>query len=130
MRLLALTLLSGLAIVLPCRAGFFSHCCSECGCSHVKKVCRVVPDVKKVPDIRWVVECEDICLPGRTRCVERMVNDNCVVGDQHCETVAEPTCDRIITRKKLKKVTTTIDKPGFKCIVETVCSQCGTTCGK
>ena len=130
MRLFFLTLLSGLAIVLPCRAGFFSHRCSHCGCSNVKQVCRVVPDVKKVTQTKWVVECEDVCFPGRTRCEERLVADNCVAGAQRCEAVAEPTCDRIITRKKLKKVTTTIDKPGFKCVVETVCGQCGDSCGQ
>jgi hypothetical protein len=60
-----------------------------------------------------------------------MVEDkNCAPGGQRCESVRVPTCERIVCKKKLKKVTTTVDKPGWKCVVETVCNECGTQCGK
>ena len=129
MRVLIATLIVGAGLSLPCAAGLFSHGCERCGCQQSKKVCRVVPDVKKVTETKFVVECEEICLPGKSRCTERMVEDQCVAGSQRCETVREPTCDRIVTKKTLKKVTTTVDKPGWKCVVETVCSQCGNQCG-
>ncbi|MEI8378608.1 MAG: hypothetical protein WCJ09_00675 [Planctomycetota bacterium] len=114
---------------LPCIAGWFSRSCSKCGCGELEKVCRVVPDVKKVTETKFVVDCEDICLPGKSCTEERMVSDACVAGGQRCEKVSVPTCDRIVTKKKLKKVTTTVDKPGWKCVVDTICSQCGHNCG-
>jgi hypothetical protein len=129
MRIFAAILIVGTGLSLPCTAGLFSHGCPQCGCPQLKKVCRVVPDVKKVPETKFVVTCEEICLPGRSHCTERVVADQCAPGGQRCETVREPTCDRIVTKKTLKKVTTTVDKPGWKCVVETVCSQCGTACG-
>ncbi len=88
---------------LPCIAGWFSRSCSKCGCGELEKVCRVVPDVKKVTETKFVVDCEDICLPGKSCTEERMVSDTCVAGGQRCEKVSVPTCDRIVTKKKLKK---------------------------
>lgn len=129
MRILIATLIIGTGIAVPCAAGLFSQRCSNCGCQQLEKVCRVVPDVKKVTETKFVVECEDICLPGKSQCSERMVTENCAPGEQRCEKVLEPTCSRIVTRKKLKKVTTTVDKPGWKCVVDTVCTQCGCQCG-
>ena len=135
MRILLAVLFVCGTVSIPCLAGLFSHGCSKCGCKRLEQVCRVVPDVKKVTQTKFVVECEEICLPGKSCAEDRLVSDGCVTGGQRCETVRVPTCDRIVTKKKLKKVTTTVDKPGWKCVVETVCSQCGhhsgaVNCGK
>lgn len=129
MRILIATLIIGTSIALPCTAGLFSQRCSQCGCQQLERVCRVIPDVKKITQTKFVVECEEICLPGNSHCTQRMVAENCAPGEQRSETVLEPTCDRIVTKKKLKKVTTTVDKPGWKCVVDTVCTQCGCQCG-
>lgn len=128
MRTLIVAFVVGGGFAAPCIAGLFVHRCSNCGCQQLEKVCKVVPDVKKVTETKFVVECEEICLPGKSNCEERIVDDNCAPGQQRCEMVRVPTCDRIVVKKKLKKVTTTIDKPGWKCVVETVCSQCGCQC--
>lgn len=126
MRFLSALILAGVAI--PSQAGLLADCCPNCGCHQLQKVCRVVPDVKKVTQTKYTVESEDVCVQGKTRCEERLVADaNCPNG-LRCETVQVPTCDRIVTKKKIKKVTTTVEKPTFKCVVDTVCSQCGTNC--
>ena len=49
-------------------------------------------------------------------------------------TVAIPSLERMAKegpegQKKIKKITTTVEKPGWKCVVETVCTQCGNQCG-
>ena len=124
-----LTLLAGLAIVIPCQAGgTFSRTCGQCGCGQLKKVCRLVPDVKKVPEIKYVVEEEEVCLLGKSCTEERIVPDECSPNGQRCETVQAPRCGKIVCKKKLKKTTKTVDKPSVKCVLETVCCQCGCVC--
>lgn len=128
MKYFLLTLMTGLAIVLPCQAGLFARPCPHCGCCQWKKVCRLVPDVKKVPEVKYTVEAEEVCMLGKS-CVEEVtVEDQCSPCGRRCETVASPTCGRIVCKKKLKKTTTTVEKPTAKCIVETVCCQCGCVC--
>lgn len=123
------TLLLGLAIVIPCQAAVWNHPCSQCGCCQLKKVCRLVPDVKKVTESKYTVEEEEVCLLGKSCTEEKMVSDLCAPGGLRCETVHVPQCGRIVCKKKLKKTTTTVEKPTFKCVLETVCCQCGTVCG-
>ena len=115
-------------LVMPLCLAQSPACCPACGCSQFQKSCRVVPDVKKETKTKWVVQCEDICLPGRTRSVDACVADPTSPTGQWVVTTRQPSCDRVITKKKLVKKTETIEKPGFKCIVETVCAQCGQCC--
>ena len=121
-------MLLGLLIVSRCGAESSYNGCSACGCHQLKKICKVVPDVKKVTKTSYVVECEDVCLPGKSHYEQRLVTDPNCVDLQRLDLVKIPTCDRIVTKKKLKKTTTTVDKPGWKCVVETVCCQCGELC--
>ena len=123
-----LTLLMGLAIVLPCQAGLLNHPCSRCGCCQLKKVCHMVSDTKKVTITKYTVEEEEVCLLGKSHREERIVPDECSPGCQRCETVQVPRCGRIVCQKKLKKTSMTVDKPIFKCVIETVCCQCGGRC--
>lgn len=128
MKYFLLTLLTGLAIVLPCQAGLFARPCANCGCCQLKKVCRLVPDVKKVPEVKYTVEAEEVCLLGKSCTEEIVVEDLCAPNCRRCETVQSPRCGRIVCKKKLKKTTTTIEKPTAKCVLETVCCQCGCIC--
>ncbi len=128
MKYFLMTLLLGLGIVLPCQAGLFARPCAHCGCCQLKKVCRMVPDVKKVTVVEYVVEENDFCLFGKSSVEEVMVSDECSPTGQRCETVQVPRCGRVVFQKKLKKKTKTVDKAGFKCLVETVCTQCGGVC--
>ncbi len=98
-------------------------CCAHCGChSNCCKVCRLVPDVKKVPKVTYTCECEDFCVPGRS--------EHCVTYDecgnkQHCYA---PTCGKVRTRTKLVKHETMVEKPGYKCVVESLCGACAANC--
>ena len=104
--------------------------CPHCGCCDIKKICRIVPEIKKEPKPKFTCTCEEICLPGRSRKVgEQTIPDCNSRTGERCVPVYEPTCGRIVVKVKLKKTTETIEKPGFKCVVETVCCQCGKTCG-
>lgn len=128
MKYFLLTLLLGLGIAIPCQAGLFARPCSHCGSCELKKVCRLVADVKKVTDFKYVVDEEEVCLPGKSCSEERVIEDPCAPHGQRCETVQTPRCGRIVCKKKLKKVATTIEKPIVKCVVESICCQCGCVC--
>jgi hypothetical protein len=104
-----LILLAGLA-TLTCNSAWADDCCIHCGChAHLQKVCRLVPDEKKVTKTHYDVKCEDICLPGRSH--------KC-----GCEWI--PSCGKVKTVKKLVKVDVTKKVPSFKCVVETICCDC------
>lgn len=125
-------LLLTLVITFPVQAGWFSkQCqpCPQCGCGQLKKVCRLVEDVKKVPEVKYSVEEEEVCLLGKSCTEERIVQDACAPGGQRCETFQTPRCGRIVCKKKLKKTTTTVEKPVIKCVIDTICCQCGCNCG-
>jgi len=116
-------------LMVPCIAGGPQQCCPQCGCTSLKKVCRQVPDVKIEKETNWTVVCEDICLPGPSRyCGTKCVPDPEARGGMRREIIWEPTCGRIITRKKLKKETVNVEVPIIKCVVDTVCEQCGCQC--
>lgn len=122
------TLFLGLMIVIPCQAGVFSRPCAQCGCCQLKKVCRMVPDVKKTTEVKYSVEEEEFCLMGKSGCEQVIVQDECNPNCQRCETVQVPQCGHVRCRKKLKKTSTTTEKPWVKCVVDTVCCQCGCVC--
>lgn len=125
MRILVLTVFLGVGIAGISSGGLFKSACPGCGCRQVEKVCRIVPDVKKEAVTRFIVECDEVCVPGKSR---RAEPGECAATG--CEAPLIPTCGRIIQKKTLKKVTTHVEKPGWKCIVETVCRQCGQHCGQ
>ncbi|MGE0757480.1 MAG: hypothetical protein AB7F89_11065 [Pirellulaceae bacterium] len=118
-----MTLFLFLGLWHSCAAGS-PGCCTSCGCGETRLVCRIVPEVKKETKTRWVVECEEVCLPGRT---QSSAECTCTSGHAtpcpHC--VAHPACGRVITKKKLIRKTETIEKPGFKCVLERICCECG-----
>lgn len=98
-------------------------CCSS-RCSN--KTCRVVPDVKKTTITRFVVDSEDVCLPG---CSQPISGGPCPACGElscrgTCDRCLQPSCGRIITKKKLKKVTETVEKSGYKCVVDDPCIRC------
>lgn len=96
------------AMCVSASAVLAGDCCQKCGCEDsCRKVCRAVPDVKKVKKTVWTHECHDICLPGRTH-------------TRDCE----PTCGRVRTVKVLMKKEVTCDEPSWKWVVETVCDKC------
>ena len=102
-------------------------CCPHCGCHNLTKVCRMIPEIKKVPKVEYSSKCDDFCLPGRSHCV----GTQCVTDCNGCcksEKVYEPNCGRVRMISKLVKTTTMVEKSSFKCVVETICEQCGGNC--
>lgn len=110
-------------------------CCADCGCrTGVTKVCRRVPEQKKVSVTCWGCKEDDFCIPGAS-------TPNC----EHCEDVCRPNdgcclhgctrsfvwtewlpsnCAKIFTKKKLMKRTITKTVPSYKWVVEELCPAC------
>lgn len=136
MRIAISAFLLACLIAVPCKAGWWhvswlrGYQCPNCGCCALKKVCRPTEDKKKVPEVKFEVEEEDVCLAGKSRCEEVEVCDPECPGGVRCETVQVATAERIITKKKLKKITNNVDKPTCKFVVEYECCQCGMRCVK
>ena len=131
MRNFLLAVLCGLGLAIPCQAGLFGRAekpCPQCGCGQLKKVCRLVPDVKKVTEFKYTVEEEEVCLLGKSVTEECVVEDACAPGCHRRETMQTPRCGRIVCKKKLRKTSTTVEKPVVKCTLETICCQCGCRC--
>src|SRR5262245_18836942 len=100
--------LVGLAGCVAVQAGIFHDRCSTCGCQeNIRKVCKAVPETKKIKETKWECKCEEICIPGRT------LTHDC-----------QPTCGRVRWVKKLVKKETTKEVPTVKWVIETVCDNC------
>ena len=107
------------------------HCCPQCGCHNVRKVCKLVPEIKKVPKVVYDVECEDFCVPGPSKmCGVKCVPDCDAHHGVRKEIVWQPCCGKVHTRQKLVKKTIIEEKPGFKCVVVVLCKGCGCNCGE
>jgi len=125
----AFIILALVAAPLLATAGHAHRSCHQCGCQRVCKVCKLVPDVKKVPKIVYDVECEDFCVPGPSKkCGVRCVPDCDALHGCRKEIVWQPCCGKVYTRKKLVKKTIIEEKPGFKCVVVVLCKGCGNGC--
>lgn len=133
-QLLAVSTLALLAVPLAF-AG--DCCCAHCGRAVAcDKVCRIVPEERKINVVCWGGKCEDFCLPGKS-----------CRGEEHCEEACDPCApansdicvsskpfswfewcpgcsNHIYTRKKLMRKTEVKKVPGYKWVVEEVCADC------
>jgi len=102
-------------------------CCPHCGCHEIKKVCRLVPEVIKVPVTEYTCKCEDICVPGKSCYVGKECVTDC---DGNCcqQKVYTPTCGKVYTKVSPQKTTKMVEKCGYKCVVEVLCCRCGQGC--
>lgn len=115
-------LLVAAALVLLGRSAW-AQCCDHCGCDDgCQKVCRVICEVKKVPKITYDCECEDVCVPGPSRCTT--VCDEC----GHKQKVFTPTCGKVYTRTKVVKHETFEEKCTYRWVVERLCCGCAQRC--
>ncbi len=113
--------------------------CNDCGCQqNLRKVCRWVCEIKEVKDYEWKCECEDFCIPGpssfcrKPDCDCDCDNDCCRDCQRHlrlCDKGVKewgPPCGCCVrTKKKLIKVEVVKKVPVYKCVIETVCDNCG-----
>lgn len=111
-------------------------CCGRCGChGPLKKVCRVVCEMKEVKVTCWDVECDDFCVPlpgcGHGCCGQSCGEPGCCDSGCGCaKPVTPPKCGKVRCRKKLVKRVVTKKVPVYKCVVEYVCAGCcGESCG-
>ena len=95
-------------VALISQAAIAHDKCSQCGCKeNVRKVCKAVPETKKIKETKWECKCEEICIPGRT------LTSDC-----------QPTCGMARTVTKLVKKEVTKEVPGYKWVTTYVCGNC------
>ncbi len=103
--------------------------CHHCGCHKVRKVCVPVKEIVKETTFEYSCECEDFCVPGRSKCVGTTCKKDCN-GCCQCEKILQPTCGKVMTKTKLMKLPVVKEKCVTKWVVKTVCCNCGQDCGK
>lgn len=102
--------------------------CARCGAPHPTcKVCKPTTETKKVSKTEFDCECEDFCVPGRSRlCGVEKGCDNC--GCVTCKRIWEPTCAQVRSKRVLKKETTEVEEKVQKWVVEELCDACAAAC--
>lgn len=121
-----LFLAAAFCLLADAEAGHHEHC-NRCNCGNVRKVCRLVPDVKKTTTFEYCLVCEDYCLNGISKCVGCKEVCDCN-GCKHCEKVMKPTCCKVQTKAKLMKTPVVKETHGWKCVVVCVCNGCNHRC--
>ncbi len=111
-----------------------ADCCNDCGCEcRCCKVCRCVPEVKKVSKICYDCKCEDFCVPGPSK----ICGYKCACGEDcpcehhlfhHKEPIWQPTCAKVYTRHVLVKKELTKEVCGWKWEVVDLCPHCSSCC--
>lgn len=111
-----------LLLAAPAEAG---HFCKHCGCQrNCKKICRLVCGKKTETNIEYTSECEDFCIPGRSKkCGVKVECDS--HGHPHRTVLWQPVCAKVRTRRKLVKKEVTKEVPDYKWVVEEYCCVCG-----
>lgn len=115
--------------------------CARCGSPAVcRKVCRCVPDEKKIEIVCWGKKQEDFCAPGCSKPLERHCEKVCAEPsanpDEPCAKPRNmkwtlwgpPRCGKVYTKNKLMKKVVTKSVPGFKSVVEPLCETCAAQC--
>jgi hypothetical protein len=103
-------------------------CCDHCGCDcQVRKVCRLICDVKKVPKVTYSCECEDFCVPGPSKHCGCTCEVDCN-GCEKCKKNQVPQCAKVRTKTKLYKHVEMEEKKVYKWVVEYVCDSCANNC--
>lgn len=80
----------------------------------IDKVCRTVPEIKKVEKYCWEVECREICIPKVRFPWQKF---------------QPPACGRVRVVKTYKKQTREVEEPGYKWEIEArACLACSPAC--
>ncbi len=109
--------------------------CHDCGCHcDCCKVCRCVPEVKKVPKITYDCKCEDFCIPGPSKCCgfKTVCPDDCcgckLFNHAHREPVFAPGCAKVHTKHILVKKEEMKEVCSWKWEVVDLCPHCKQCC--
>jgi hypothetical protein len=114
------------AAAVPIFAG--DSCCTGCGCRHVREICVPVREIVRETTYEYCCVCEDICVPGPSKCVGTRCEPDCA-GCPRCVNVMQPTCGGIYTRHVLLKKPVVKEKCVTKWVVKKVCCGCDRECG-
>lgn len=116
-----------------------TSCCAQCGCvAGCQRVCRLKCEEKRVTETLWAGKSEEICLPGKSRCVDQqceMIGDQVPDAEVPC---AQPkkfvwnlwqpiTAPTSATKSKLMKRTIVKTIPSYRWVVEDLCPDCEAT---
>jgi hypothetical protein len=132
-------MLASVAAALVCAANsnaLAGHGCCDCGCGDgVRKVCRVVPDKRKIQKNVYACECADICIAGKS-CRGCLQCDEVCGEGKACDCCShrphallrwfnwEPGCAHVKTVKKLTLYTASKEVCGWKWQIVDVCENC------
>ncbi|MDX1945432.1 MAG: hypothetical protein SFU86_08485 [Pirellulaceae bacterium] len=99
-------------------------CCAGCGCQCAcRKVCRLVCETKKVPKTTYSCQCEDFCLPGKSKHCGTICEPGCE-GCPQCKPHYVPQSGGLHTRTKLVKTITEKEEKVYRWVVEYCCDKC------
>ncbi len=113
------------------------HCGGDCG---VRKVCRIVPDKRKIEKTVFGCECSDMCIAGKACRGCLNCEEKCGESKGGCDSCNhapyamlkwfdwEPSCGHVKTVKKLVKYTASKQVCGWKWKIEEVCDKCCPAC--
>jgi hypothetical protein len=124
--------LVGLATQVALAGDCCCHCGGNCG---VRKVCRIVPDKRKIEKTAYACECADVCIAGKAcrgclhceeKCGQRKDGDCCAHRPYALLRWFDwkPTCGKVKTVQKLTKYTVSKEVCGWKWVIEEVCDTC------
>ena len=117
--------------------------CGDCCAPCAKKVCKLVPEEKKVEVVCWGCKCEDFCVPGPgcPTCEHcKPVCPNCDDATKKAKVCAKTKrfiwfdwitccCPQMYTCTKLMKRVEVVNVPTYKWVVEEVpICDCGDAC--
>jgi len=118
-----ITLLTAMLLAAAAMVVEAGHHCGRCNGCGGYKYCKLVPEVTKTTTYKYYLECEDFCIPGRSKCIGTTCKPDCN-GCCKTEKVMQPTCGCVRTKAKVMKVPVVKEKHGWKCVVVHVCGGC------
>ena len=99
-----------------------ANTCVYCGEPATCRICRTVPEKKKVSKTVFSCEDEDFCIPGRSQCQTTTEIDENGCAQQRVHTI--PTAKEIRSRRVLKKSTEEKEEMTYKLVAQKVCAAC------
>lgn len=104
-----------------------SSACPACGCANVRKVCKLVCEMKEDIDYEYDVDRDEYCLPAPSDITGRKWVRDCTSWfGYRKKLIWQPHCQcKIHTRNTLVKIPVVKKVPVYNCVVESVCCECG-----
>ena len=134
---MALMIAAAALVGLIAHDALAGECCCHCGCNDgARKVCRLVPDKRKIEKTVFGCECSEVCIPGKACRGCLNCDEKCGESKGGCDSCNhapyamlkwfdwQPGCANVKTVKKLIKYTASKEVCGWKWKIEEVCDGC------